>query len=435
MHTSKVTTSIVLHLISRFKDKDGKYPVKLQVTYKRKQRQYSISKYRFTPDEFAVIMDLITKTRQREMGIHRLFTAVEKKTIKLTLLKIQERAEEIIQQMDKFNFETFKLLLRGDSGKGGEKSLKSYFEAKADELDKLGKVGTATGYRSTFISLAKFDKQISFHKITPAYLKKYEAWFVTEGKTVQTGNEKKGGSYTTVGIYMRNLRHIVNMAIKDGVMEKYPFGEAKDKYQIPVSNNIKKALTLNEIALLFTYESEAEQEMTSLKYWLFSYLCNGMNFVDMLNLKFSNIHGDTLTFIRQKTKDTSKHKTQIEVVLLPEAKEIIAYLGNQEQKTDNYIFPILHKGLTPAEQKKLVSQHIQTTNKYMKRIAKKLGIDENISTYYARHSYSTIIRDSGASTEFIAEQLGHQSTKVTQSYLDSFSTDTKREIQQSIIPK
>ncbi len=432
---SKVSIRVVLHEILRFKDKDGRFPVKLQVTHQRIQRQYTIPGLRFTPDEFGVITDSISKSDQRKYGLNRLFTATEKKNIRTMLFKIQERGEEILKEMETFDFEHFKIALKGESGKRYHRKVSDYFEHKAKELDAIGKVGTATGYRATLVSLLKFDKHISFHKITPSYLKRYEVWFVTEGKTVQKGKEKRGGSYTTVGIYMRNLRHIVNLAIKDGVMDKYPFGEGKDKYQIPVSNNIKKALNLNEIALLFNYESDVEQEMISLKYWLFSYLCNGMNFVDMLNLRYSNIDGDSLTFIRQKTKDTSKHKTRIEVILLPPTKAIIQDLGNMDRRADNYIFPILKKGLSPVAQKKLVSQHIQTTNKYMKRIAKKLGIDEHISTYYARHSYSTIIRNSGASTEFIAEQLGHQSTKVTQSYLDSFSSDTKRELQQNLIPK
>lgn len=90
--------------------------------------------------------------------------------------------------------------------------------------------------------------------------------------------------------------------------------------------------------------------------------------------------------------------------------------------------------ITYQDKKKLVAQHIQTTNKYMKRIAKNISIDTNISTYYARHSYSTIIRDSGASTEFISEQLGHRSTKVTQNYIDSFQQDTKEKFQKAIIP-
>jgi len=118
-----------------------------------------------------------------------------------------------------------------------------------------------------------------------------------------------------------------------------------------------------------------------------------------------------------------------------ETVEIIEQLGNPDKAPNNYIFPILNDELTAKERKKLVAQHIQTTNKYMKRIATKLGINPKISTYYARHSYSTIIRDSGASTEFIAEQLGHQSTKVTQSYLDSFPKESKKKFQQSIIPK
>ena len=61
----------------------------------------------------------------------------------------------------------------------------------------------------------------------------------------------------------------------------------------------------------------------------------------------------------------------------------------------------------------------------MKIIALKVGIDKNVTTYYARHSFSTILKRSGASTEFIGEQLGHQSLTTTQSYLDSFQDEMK----------
>lgn len=430
----KVTTKIVLHQISRFVDNEGRFPVKLQVTFKRTQRQYSIPNHRYTPEEFSIIMDTLSKREQRDRGLNRIFSASEKKQIKAYLDKVQEHADSIIIGMVNFDFDNFKAILKGEPGKSKNKTIKNYFKEKENELISLGKISTADGYKATYISLEKFDKQIGFHKITPRYLKKFETWYVTEGRSVHKGKEKRGGSYTTVGIYMRNLRHIVNLALKDGNIKEYPFGEGKDKYQIPVSNNIKKALTLNEIGALFNYSSDVPQEMISLKYWLFSYLCNGMNFVDMLNLKYSNINDDRLTFIRQKTKDTSKHKTKIEVVLLPQTLKIIESLGNKDRSINNYIFPILHSGLSPSEQKKLVAQHIQTTNKYIKRIASKLGITNHISTYYARHSYSTIIRDSGASTEFIAEQLGHQSTKVTQNYLDSFSSETKKKFQQAIVP-
>ncbi|MBN8865683.1 MAG: tyrosine-type recombinase/integrase [Sphingobacteriales bacterium] len=42
----------------------------------------------------------------------------------------------------------------------------------------------------------------------------------------------------------------------------------------------------------------------------------------------------------------------------------------------------------------------------MKKIRKKVGIDKSVTTYVARHAFSTVMKRSGASTEFIREALG-----------------------------
>lgn len=63
----------------------------------------------------------------------------------------------------------------------------------------------------------------------------------------------------------------------------------------------------------------------------------------------------------------------------------------------------------------------------MKRIAGEIGIDKNLTTYVARHSFSTVLKRSGVSTEYISEALGHSSLATTQSYLDSFEDETKKQ--------
>jgi len=67
------------------------------------------------------------------------------------------------------------------------------------------------------------------------------------------------------------------------------------------------------------------------------------------------------------------------------------------------------------------------TNHYLKRIAKKIGITENISTYYARHSFATVLRNSGEPVAFISEQLGHSNVQTTENYLSSFDRKKRRE--------
>lgn len=69
---------------------------------------------------------------------------------------------------------------------------------------------------------------------------------------------------------------------------------------------------------------------------------------------------------------------------------------------------------------------VKQINKYIRRIAKNVGIEKDVATYVARHSFVTVLKRSGASLEFISEQVGHSSLKTTESYADSFEDDIKR---------
>ena len=59
----------------------------------------------------------------------------------------------------------------------------------------------------------------------------------------------------------------------------------------------------------------------------------------------------------------------------------------------------------------------------MKRIANEVGIDKNVTTYFARHSFATVLKRSGVEIPMISELLGHSSVNVTESYLDSFENE------------
>ena len=64
----------------------------------------------------------------------------------------------------------------------------------------------------------------------------------------------------------------------------------------------------------------------------------------------------------------------------------------------------------------------------MKVIGEELKLPLNPTTYSARHSFATILKQSGASTEFISESLGHSDLRTTQNYLGSFEDDHKKEV-------
>jgi integrase/recombinase XerD len=203
-----------------------------------------------------------------------------------------------------------------------------------------------------------------------------------------------GHSITTVGMYLRALRAVYNQQNIDRSL--YPF----EKYEIPTGKNIKKALTLNEISLIYNYKATGTEAMAR-DYWMFLYLCNGMNVKDFCSLKWENISGDILTYQREKTKRTRRDSKKIVVSLKPETWKIINKYGKRSIVPDSYIFPHYENGMTPERKQEVSQQLIKTINKYMKRIARNVGINKEVTTYYARHSFATILKQSGADISMI----------------------------------
>jgi site-specific recombinase XerD len=72
-------------------------------------------------------------------------------------------------------------------------------------------------------------------------------------------------------------------------------------------------------------------------------------------------------------------------------------------------------------------------NKYMKRIVDNLGLDKKITTYTARHTFSTILKRSGVGIQNISEALGHSSVNTTKAYLDSFDDGSKKEMAEKLL--
>ena len=405
-----VTTGIILD--TRRARKDGKYPVKLRVTYLRKQKYYP-TKYFFSTEEFNAIM----KRNPRKKDY--------KETQKL-IEAIETRAIKIIEDLPNFTFNLFQRQFT--DGKIKTKTNIDYqdvyasFKRYIDDLTEEGNIGTAKLYEWGMKSLQDFEKELYFADVTPDFLKKYEKWMLNHGK-----------SYSTIGIYTRQLRTIFNKAIDEGHVNRslYPFG--RRKYETPTGKNVKKALMLDDIEKIFNYIPETKSEEMYRDFWAFSYLANGVNVKDMIKLKYKDIQDGKIIFLREKTKRSNRVKPRpIVVPFTDELKEIIDKWGNKDQSPNNYIFNYLTDDTTPERELKIKKQLVKQMNKYTRRIAKKLGIEKDVTTYVARHSFVTVMKLAGASLEFISESVGHASLKSTDNYADSFNDEIKQKFAKAL---
>jgi integrase/recombinase XerD len=214
----------------------------------------------------------------------------------------------------------------------------------------------------------------------------------------------------------------------------YPFG--RRKYIIPTGRNMKRALNIDQIRQIFHYQTEAGSSLEKAKdFWMFSYLCNGMNMADVARLRWFNVSPDTISFQREKTKRTKRDKPiAIMVVRNPQINALIAKWGKAEAKTYNgYLFGIL--ALTdqrePARLKVELFTHF--VNEWMKGLGKELCFDLSVTTYVPRHSFATILVRSGAPLAMAKQTLGHASIATTEKYFAGFDLAAQVEYAKALV--
>ena len=112
--------------------------------------------------------------------------------------------------------------------------------------------------------------------------------------------------------------------------------------------------------------------------------------------------------------------------LLAPALEILEkYKRVASGEKDDFVFPILNKRehVTPQQISNRINRVLRGVNSALKELAQAARVPVHLTTYVARHTYATVLKQSGISTGVISEALGHKGEKITQTYLKSFSNE------------
>ena len=328
---------------------------------------------------------------------------------------ILDKQTELQQRMLELNSEQkeYTTTLLNDENKKFElKTVSEFYQELIEEYRVNNKCGNRLIYKSSYNSLKVFtnDKlDIPFSAIDITWLNKYERWL-----------RSKGNEETTMSLMFRTLRSTYNKAIKAKCARKseYPFDEFKiNKFDVSTQ---KRAIAKTEV-LKFTKDvrpiGKRQYIQLSKDIFMFSYLCGGINFTDIANLTKANIiEGKRLHYIRQKTGKL------IKIGLSEEAMKIIERYATESK---GYLFPILNANLhkTPLQKQNRIHKILGKVNINLKLIAAQLGVEGNLTTYVARHSFASVLKKSGVNIALISEALGHSDIATTQIYLDSFDNE------------
>ena len=376
--------------------KNGRFPVRIRVTYRRKLYYYTTGKD-LTPEEWSAL----STTKARAMVSIR-------KDIESSY-QIVRSAVEDLTTAGAFTFDTLNNRLKGATSD----TVNTAFRAKISAFNQQGQVGTATVYDTILKGIERFaGAHIPFDAVTVSWLVRYAAFLQSEGK-----------KQTTIAIHLRHLRAILNEARRQGIVKdaQYPFG--RGRFEIQEGEGRKMALTLEQIGHIARYDDGSDTTARYRDYWLFLYLCNGINVADFVRLRFRDIVDGEICFVRQKTERTTRTRKEIRVIVTDRMRAIIDRWGNPPS-SDHFLFPILD-GSEDAMRRKLKTQYLtRAINKRMSTIGAALGIG-NISTYTARHSFATVLKRAGANIAYISESLGHNDLKTTENYLASFEREER----------
>jgi len=382
-------------VLRKTKLKNGKYPIALRITKDRK------SKFFKTP--FEALLSEWDSNQGRFNKRYNQFLKANR-----LLGKIEDRALENISDLEMseeyYSLEQFERKFRVQTNPVSN-SLISFWDEIIDEMRTAEKIGNADVNEETKSSILKFAKttNLDFGDITVEFLEKYEVYLRSRG-----GND--GG----IGVKMRALRAIINRAIKRNLItdKAYPFKHYKvSKLK---SRGIKKALNLEEVQAIQNLDLDDYTNLiNSRNYFIFSFYTRGMNFADMMKLKWTDIHSGRIHYQRSKTKGNFTIK------ILPPAQEILNYY----KSNPHYVFPILLKpNLNPNQIVNRKRKVLKKYNKDLRELAAMTDIKKTITSYVARHSYANCMKNSGAATDIISESMGHQDIKTTKAYLKELDT-------------
>lgn len=299
-----------------------------------------------------------------------------------------------------------------------KKKLNEFMSEMIEELKEEERYSTAHIYQSTLNSFAAFCKSevIYFHQINRINLKQFE-----------THLRNKQLSWNTVSTYMRTLRGIYNKAADQNLVMANP--RLFNHVYTGVRNDTKRALEVEETNKLLNSMplQTLPEDLTICRVWAnLMFQLRGMPFVDLAHLHKSDLKGNILSYLRQKTG------SQMMVEVPTSAMALISKYQNTNPDSP-YLFPILSGKNEGEDLYTEYQQALRRLNYNLNRLAKRCGISANISTYTLRHTWATFAKYCNFSEQLISEAFGHSSVKTTKTYMKNFKSEEIRKVNDTVI--
>lgn len=142
---------------------------------------------------------------------------------------------------------------------------------------------------------------------------------------------------------------------------------------------------------------------------IFIFCCEtALRFSDAMDLSWEHIDKKMSSLEKLQVKTNQS----VFVPISNQAKALLILYKNQYQDAQNHVFPRID---------------IQVMNRYLKELAKITGIDKNLTSHVARHTFGSILGASGKVSAFmICDLMGHSDIGMSQRYVNLSKNDLKK---------
>lgn len=287
--------------------------------------------------------------------------------------------------------------------------------SRSAECETLGKGSTARAYMTVVNSLLAFvgRDDLTFAELTPELLKRFERHLFSENL-----------EYNTVSVYMRMLRALCNLAPRN--RSAIPVSELfKDVFTGSVSSR-KRSVSLGIIQQMMDADlgGQRPEMLFARDMFVLSYYLCGIPFVDLAHLRKNDLQNGCISYCRRKTGNA------VMVVVEPCALAVIQRYA-VECCESSYLLPILKDAATDD------FQHYQSAlrvyNKRLNRLSLLLHLEEKVTSYTPRHTWSTEAHHSGVNIGLIRQVLGHSTEAMTRRYLSDFGKEALQDVTRLMI--
>lgn len=291
-------------------------------------------------------------------------------------------------------------------------SLRDGFRNIIKIKEESGKLRTAANYRSSACKVVLYlgakASKFRLRDVTPAWVNGFTDWL----------HGQHPGKPQTVDFYFRNVRAMCNHMLQRQRM-RWPGGvNPFNGIVIRGIRRSRRALSEEEVQLLLSDSLRGKfrrSHWETLDILRFILYMRGMVFQDVYNLRWDMVSADGhIQYLRSKTG------CAIDVAIPAEAIEIM----ERYRKADSpFVFPFLHiyqrnRGTTLTEESVL-----RRINRQARLIGEQAGLSIPLTTYVMRHTWATLMLESGKPVELIGQCLGHTSIRTTQIYLSNISVN------------